>query len=484
MLIDFSKAIADYGLSIKGVIHVGAHHGQEYDEYAKNNVHKVIFIEPCEKAFSVLRSKFEGCPDVTLFNVALGAQPGHGQMFVETANTGMSNSLLAPAKHLLQYPNIVFSSSETVSIARMDDLEYDRSAYNMICMDVQGYELEVLKGSTVSLKNIDYVYTEVNRDELYQGCARVEQLDAFLHEFDRVLTDWGGRTWGDALYIRKNIKKEPTAVASSCDVPAQFRPHIQLNYPEDNIKIFEEWFYEQPRPEDSRRTYLPIFWTSYYVNHRYGKDPGAIALLQQWLDQLDRGKKYYTIVQYDDGILNDLSKLDIQVYAMSKKLDYVLPLICKPHRFEFNSQRDIFANFIGRPTHPIRDNITGLHGRTGYYVSTGKHSLKDFCHILSRSVFTLCPRGYGATSFRIQEAMQYGSIPVYITDEVLEPHGIPFERYGILIQSEDAHRIAEILQSIKPEEIESKRKAVRRVYQEYFTFQANKELIVKNVNLA
>jgi hypothetical protein len=70
------------------------------------------------------------------------------------------------------------------------------------------------------------------------------------------------------------------------------------------------------------------------------------------------------------------------------------------------------------------------------------------------------------------------------TDEVLEPHGIPFERYGILIQSEDAHRIAEILQSIKPEEIESKRKAVRRVYQEYFTFQANKELIVKNVNLA
>jgi len=35
------------------------------------------------------------------------------------------------------------------------------------------------------------------------------------------------------------------------------------------------------------------------------------------------------------------------------------------------------------------------------------------------SKFALCPRGYGKTSFRIQEALQYGAIPVYISDEYL-----------------------------------------------------------------
>ena len=37
-----------------------------------------------------------------------------------------------------------------------------------INMDVQGYELEVLKGATKTLEQVDYVYCEVNRDEVYE----------------------------------------------------------------------------------------------------------------------------------------------------------------------------------------------------------------------------------------------------------------------------------------------------------------------------
>ena len=74
-------------------------------------------------------------------------------------------------------------------------------------MDVQGYELEVLKGAKKTLESVDYVYCEVNRDEVYENNAYVEELDEFLKEYNmiRVMTSWEGQIWGDALYVRENL---------------------------------------------------------------------------------------------------------------------------------------------------------------------------------------------------------------------------------------------------------------------------------------
>ena len=78
--------------------------------------------------------------------------------------------------------------------------------YNFINIDVQGYELEVFKGGKDTLNNIDYITTEVNRDEVYKDCAKIEELDTYLGDygFQRVETTWDGGTWGDAFYIKNN----------------------------------------------------------------------------------------------------------------------------------------------------------------------------------------------------------------------------------------------------------------------------------------
>ena len=46
--------------------------------------------------------------------------------------------------------------------------------------------------------------TEVNREELYENCCLVEDLDSYLknYGFSRVKTFWGGGTWGDAFYAK------------------------------------------------------------------------------------------------------------------------------------------------------------------------------------------------------------------------------------------------------------------------------------------
>lgn len=206
MLISFKQSIAKHDLRITGVIHVGAHYGQEYHDYKAAGIRQVLFIEPCAAAYKILQETFADIPGVLIHQSACGAEGGVMTMNIEQANSGMSNSLLKPAKHLQQYPSIQFTDTEEVEVAALDSIvEWYEARGNLLVMDVQGYELEVLKGSTQTLKQIDYIYTEVNRDEVYENCARVEQLDEFLTDFTRVETNWGGGTWGDAWYIRKSL---------------------------------------------------------------------------------------------------------------------------------------------------------------------------------------------------------------------------------------------------------------------------------------
>jgi hypothetical protein len=88
---------------------------------------------------------------------------------------------------------------------KLDNILFIRNDFNMINIDVQGYELEVFKGAVETLNTIDYIYTEVNFVEMYKNCCIVNKLDIFLreHGFKRVLTNSDPKTWGDALYLKQ-----------------------------------------------------------------------------------------------------------------------------------------------------------------------------------------------------------------------------------------------------------------------------------------
>lgn len=264
-------------------------------------------------------------------------------------------------------------------------------------------------------------------------------------------------------------------------VPQGFRPHIKVDYPPNNHLIFEEWFYKVYATEcESEREYLPIFWTSYYVNNNYGNDKRALKLLQDFIDGLDKSKKYFTIVQYDDGILNDLSGLDIKIFGMGGgNHDYPLPLICQPHPYSFTTNKDVFCNFMGALSHPIRKTLLPYAKKAGYLVSTSPIPIESYCLNLLRSVFTLAPRGYGVTSFRLMEAVQFGSVPVYISDKPMLPHNEPFD-YGVLIDPEQIPHIDKILRSISMEEIAYKQKRLAEVW-EMFTYEGCKNRILKHL---
>lgn len=210
MLLNLTDLIKKYSLRITGVIHVGAHFGEEVNEYHKNGIKDMILIEPCSPAFKRLQNKFAGHHHIILSNYACAAVDGEAQMFTEEANQGQSNSLLQPMRHLQHYPDIQFKGVEQVAVMRLDTLmQCYEPKYNLINMDVQGAEGPVIIGAKETLQYVDYVYSEVNEDaaQLYKNATKVTELDQLLKDFTRVETAWTAQGWGDALYIRNSKLK-------------------------------------------------------------------------------------------------------------------------------------------------------------------------------------------------------------------------------------------------------------------------------------
>ena len=203
MIISFSDIVKKYNMNINGIIHIGAHYGEEIVDYINEGIQNVILFEPLSDNFDILHENSQNLnANIEAYQVALGSEPGEATMYVSD-NEKQSSSILKPKVHLSHHPDVKFPSKEEVEVHLLD--EYDCHNYNFLNMDVQGYELEVLKGGSETLKHVDYVYCEVNRDEVYENNAYIEELDEYLANYNmsRVETVWSGGIWGDALYIKQ-----------------------------------------------------------------------------------------------------------------------------------------------------------------------------------------------------------------------------------------------------------------------------------------
>lgn len=176
------------GLDIGTLIDVGANRGQ-FTLFARRlfpNV-KVFAFEPLAEAAKTFRALFANEPDIRLFVAAVGERAGEADMHVTERDD--SSSLLPLAQQ-----TAVFGTREaTRRKVRVERLArfIDAGALvprTLLKIDVQGYELEVLKGSTELLPAIDYVYVECSHIELYKGQPLAADVMAFLRGFGFALT--------------------------------------------------------------------------------------------------------------------------------------------------------------------------------------------------------------------------------------------------------------------------------------------------------
>jgi len=205
MILELKDLIQKYKMKISGVIHIGAHHGEEVKNYVNLGIENIVLFEPLEKNFDILQknvSQFNA--NINGYCCALGNTNQQIKMFL-SSNDLESSSVLKPQKHLELHSDVIFGGEEEVEMKRLDDFNF--RTFNLINLDVQGYELEVLKGAANTLSDVDYVYCEVNRDEVYEGNAYIDEIDDYLfrYHFKRVETYWWENgAWGDALYVKQD----------------------------------------------------------------------------------------------------------------------------------------------------------------------------------------------------------------------------------------------------------------------------------------
>jgi FkbM family methyltransferase len=213
MLIPFATLIDKYGIRPKGVFHIGANTGQEAQQYLDKGVENQIWIEPIPEIFEQLQKHFESNPHAFAIQACVSDKSLQSVTFNITNNNGESSSFLPLDKHLDYHPSVQnVQSIEMITITADDIIVHgciDMEHYDFLNIDIQGAELLALKGMEKNLKHINYIYTEVNDQELYKGCALVHEIDAFLseHGFEAAECKMTDCHWGDKFYIRKNINK-------------------------------------------------------------------------------------------------------------------------------------------------------------------------------------------------------------------------------------------------------------------------------------
>ncbi len=202
------------GISIRGVIHVGAGDGYEIDWYLKLGVKRILAVEPEATAFEKLYQRFHQVPGVLLHRGALGNTGWVKAILrVPSINTGGSTLLT----ELPNGPSVTgvtynYNGSQTVSVMSFKwlvsvfhnygILVIRPENYNCLVVDVQGMELQVLKGFGRHLEKMDCLNIECSEVPIYAGEAPASEVVAWLGErgFDAITPI---EPHNDILFVRR-----------------------------------------------------------------------------------------------------------------------------------------------------------------------------------------------------------------------------------------------------------------------------------------
>jgi FkbM family methyltransferase len=201
------------------ILDVGAHEGWFFhcwkDWCPEAEVHA---FEPAPEAFANVTRAYGRHPGVTINNVGVAREPGTLELNL-MSESAVSNSFLRPVEATwdeVQYRAGTITT-KTVPVTTLDAYcsEKGIESVYLIKIDVQGFELEVLKGAKETLKITDYVFVESAIRPLYEQAPRFTDVYAHMdhHGFHLI----GMRAWhrgnqtlmeSDMLFRRNDLMPE------------------------------------------------------------------------------------------------------------------------------------------------------------------------------------------------------------------------------------------------------------------------------------
>ncbi len=156
-------------------------------------------FEPDPRAQAAFRENVKN-PRVELFEIAIGDVDGTIEFYpsggtppdpsreVRSGGWDLSGSIRKPRNHLKVHPWCTFEDAIQVPARKLDTWAREQRVkkIDFIWADVQGAEIDLVRGGRETLRNTRYLYTEYNNNEMYEGQVNLRTLLKELPDFEVV----------------------------------------------------------------------------------------------------------------------------------------------------------------------------------------------------------------------------------------------------------------------------------------------------------
>ena len=198
----------------KTVVDIGANRGQ-FALAARHSFPNanIISFEPLSRPAELFRRVFENDNAIVLHEAAIGPEKNNCTMHVSARD---DSSSLLPITSLQgeMFPGTDEVGTVNVLVAPLDSFVSDAEIVGsaLLKLDVQGFELDALRGCESLIQRFDWIYCECSFVELYSGQKLAADVIEWLSNNGfRIIGmynpsyDAGGKAiQGDFLFKRKN----------------------------------------------------------------------------------------------------------------------------------------------------------------------------------------------------------------------------------------------------------------------------------------
>jgi FkbM family methyltransferase len=202
------------GLNCEYIVDIGANRGQFAVISRKIfPLAKIHSFEPLEEPAKIFKRIFSSDPNITLHTVAIGRERTTATIHVTREDDSSSLLPITEAQSGL-FPGATEKETRQVAVLPLSEALGTTSIppASLLKIDVQGYEMEVLKGCEDLLDKFAFLYIECSFVELYKGQALAHQVIAWLDQREFVLSGVhnmfygkkGRAVQGDFLFTHQN----------------------------------------------------------------------------------------------------------------------------------------------------------------------------------------------------------------------------------------------------------------------------------------
>ena len=176
-----SRIHASFVKRAGGVLHIGAHKGQEANFYNRLSA-SVLWVEAIPEIYEILSLQISSFSNQKAMLALLGDENQNSVPFHVSSNDSMSSSVYEFGSEL-GFENLSMTNTLYLPMVRLDSILSDAESakFPYWVLDVQGNELNVLTGSGSLLDHCRSIYTEVSTREVYKGGVLFQELKNFLN---------------------------------------------------------------------------------------------------------------------------------------------------------------------------------------------------------------------------------------------------------------------------------------------------------------